>query len=47
MCAVASGRIENVQFLLEAGADVNCEDDNGETVLHMTKSWLFIDISNR
>lgn len=47
MCAVASGRIENVRLLLEAGADVNCEDDNGETVLHMTKSWSYIDLLNR
>lgn len=44
MCAVSSGQLENVQILLKAGADVNCEDENGETVLHMTKSlyWIFI-----
>lgn len=38
MCAVSSGRKQNVILLLEAGADVNLENENKETVLHMTKS---------
>ena len=37
MCAVSSGREENVALLLEAGADVNLENENRETVIHMTR----------
>ena len=38
MCAVSTGRKQNVILLLEAGANVNLENENKETVLHMTKS---------
>lgn len=38
MCAVSAGRIDNVVLLLDAGADVNLENENKETVLHMTRS---------
>ena len=38
MCAVSAGREKNVALLLAAKADVNLENENGETVLHMTKS---------
>ncbi len=37
MCAVSAGREKNVALLLGANADVNMENENGETVLHMTK----------
>ena len=40
MCAVSAGRKQNVVLLLEAGANVNLENENKETVLHMTKSML-------
>ncbi|KAK8789600.1 hypothetical protein WA171_001692, partial [Blastocystis sp. BT1] len=48
MCAVSAGREKNVALLLGANADVNMENENGETVLHMTKDRsdiliLFID----
>ena len=42
MCAVSSGRKQNVILLLEAGANVNLENENKETVLHMTKSVYII-----
>lgn len=38
MCAVSAGREKSVELLLGANADVNMENENGETVLHMTKS---------
>ena len=37
MCAVSAGREGNVALLLEAGADVNLENENRETVIHMTR----------
>ena len=37
MCAVSAGREKNVALLLGANADVNMENENEETVLHMTK----------
>ena len=49
MCAVSAGRTENVSLLLQAGADPNIENENKETVLHMTRSttcascWYRID----
>lgn len=48
MCAVSAGRIDNVVLLLDAGADVNLENENKETVLHMTRNHtdilrLFVD----
>lgn len=47
MCAVSSGRFENVKILLEANADVNAEDENGETVIHKTKRIFRFSIFNR
>ena len=40
MCAVVAGREKNVELLLKAGADVNLENENKETVLHMTRSRI-------
>ena len=37
MCAVSAGREGSVALLLEAGADVNLENENRETVIHMTR----------
>ncbi|KAK8792494.1 hypothetical protein WA588_004989, partial [Blastocystis sp. NMH] len=37
MCAVSAGREETVSLLLAAGADVNMENENLETVIHMTR----------
>ena len=42
MCAVSSGRLENTKLLIEAGANVNLEDENEETVLLMTKGTLLV-----
>ena len=42
MCAVSAGRKQNVILLLEAGANVNLENENKETVLHMTKSMFMM-----
>ena len=47
MCAVASGRFENVKLLLEANADVNAADENGETVIHKTKRIIIFYLFNR
>lgn len=38
MCAIAAGKELNAELLLKAGADVNLENENRETVLHMTRS---------
>ena len=37
MCAVSAGREETVSLLLAAVADVNMENENLETVIHMTR----------
>ena len=37
MCAVLAGRKDNAALLLKAGSDVNLENENKETVIHMTK----------
>lgn len=42
MCAVSAGRKQNVVLLLEAGANVNLENENKETVLHMTKGMYSV-----
>lgn len=44
MLAVSHGRLDMVQMLLEAGADINIQDEDGSTALMCASEHGHIDI---
>lgn len=44
MLAVSHGRIDTVQLLLESGADINIQDEDGSTALMCAAEHGYIDI---